>query len=177
MRFDWRGPRATVLVFLAASGLYLNTWGHGFHYDDFHSLVNNPHIRTLAEVPAFFRDPTLFSANPESAMYRPLLLVSYALNYAVGGLQPAGYHLANALLHGINAGLVHRLLLALGQGGLALPAAFIFGLSPVNSEAVNYVSSRSELLMASFFLLACLAHLRGGWVGGAAGAGAGAWRY
>lgn len=173
MRFDWRGPRATVIVALAAAGLYLNTWGHGFHYDDFHSLVNNPHIRTLAEVPAFFLDPSLFSANPESAMYRPVLLVSYALNYAAGGLQPAGYHLANALIHGINAGLVHRLLLALGQGGLALPAAFIFGLSPVNAEAVNYVSSRSELLMASFFLLACLAHLRGGRGWGPVGLGAG----
>lgn len=173
MRFNCRSPWATALVSLVAAGLYFNTWGHGFHYDDFHSLVNNPHIRTLAEVPAFFRDPTLFSANPESAMYRPVLLVSYALNYAAGGIQPGGYHLVNALLHGLNAGLVHRLLLALGQGGLALPAAFIFGLSPVNAEAVNYVSSRSELLMASFFLLACLAQLRGGWAGGVAGLGAG----
>ena len=177
MRFDWRGPRATVLVFLAASGLYLNTWGHGFHYDDFHSLVNNPHIRTLAEVPAFFRDPTLFSANPESAMYRPVLLVSYALNYAVGGCSRPGTTWPTPCSTGSTPAWSTACSWPWGRGGLALPAAFIFGLSPVNSEAVNYVSSRSELLMASFFLLACLAHLRGGWVGGAAGAGAGAWRY
>jgi tetratricopeptide (TPR) repeat protein len=169
-----RGPWATALVALAATCLYLNTWGHGFHFDDFHSVVHNPHLRSLRQIPAFFADPSLFSANPESAMYRPVLLVSYALNYAVGGLEPGGYHLANALLHGVNAGLVHRLLLALGQGGLALPAALVFGATPANAEAVNYVSSRSELLMATFFLLACLAHRRGGWAGGIAGAGAGA---
>jgi Flp pilus assembly protein TadD len=169
MRFDCRGPWATVLASLVAAGLYLDTWDHGFHYDDFHSLVNNPHIRTLAEIPSFFRDPALFSVNPESAMYRPVLLASYVLNYAAGGLKPGGYHLVNALLHGLNAGLVHRLLLALGQGGLALPAALIFALSPVNAEAVNYVSSRSELLMACFFLLAGLAHRRGGWAGEMAG--------
>ncbi|MCC7260979.1 MAG: tetratricopeptide repeat protein [Candidatus Latescibacteria bacterium] len=169
-----RGARGTALVALLAAGLYLNTWSHGFHYDDFHSLVHNPHLRSLGKLPAFFTDPTLFSTNPESAMYRPVLLVSYALNYALGGMEPGGYHLANALIHGVNAGLVHRLLLALGQGGLALPAALVFALTPANSEAVNYVSSRSELLMATFFLLACLAHLRGGPVGKAAGMGAAA---
>ncbi len=157
-----RGGRGTALVALLAAGLYLDTWSHGFHYDDFHSLVHNPHLRSLRNLPAFFTDPALFSANPESAMYRPVLLVSYAINYALGGLNPGAYHLGNALIHGLNAALVHRLLLALGQGGLALAAALVFGLSPANSEAVNYVSSRSELLMAFFFLLACLGHLRGG---------------
>jgi len=163
---------ATALAALAAGGLYLNTWSHGFHYDDFHSLVHNPHIRGLEKIPAFFTDPSLFSTNPESAMYRPVLLVSYALNHALGGLAPGGYHLVNALLHGLNAGLVHRLCLALGQGGLALPTALVFGLTPANSEAANYVSSRSELLMAAFFLLACLGHLRGGPAGQALGGGA-----
>lgn len=167
-----RGAWGTALVALLAAGLYLDTWRHGFHYDDFHSLVHNPHIRSLGNLPAFFRDPSLFSANPESAMYRPVLLASYAVNYALGGLEPGWYHLGNALIHGLNAGLVHQLLLGLGQGPLAWPAALLFGLTPANSEAVNYVSSRSELLMATFFLFACVAHLRGGVPAQAAGTGA-----
>lgn len=153
----------TALVFLLACGLYLGTLGHGFHYDDFHSIVHNPHLRSLGNIPAFFRDPALFSANPESAMYRPVLLVSYALNHALGGEGPAGYHLVNALLHGVNAALVFRLSLALGRGAqVALLGAALFALTPLNAEAVNYISSRSEVLMTCFFLLACLAHLRGG---------------
>ena len=143
MRLSCHGLKGTALVSLLAAGLYLNTLGHAFHYDDFHSIVHNPHLRSTANIPAFFRDPALFSTNPESAMYRPVLLVSYALNFALGGLQPAGYHLVNALLHGLNAGLVHRLLLLLGQEWLALLAAFLFALAPVNAEAFNYVSSRS----------------------------------
>ena len=59
--------------------VYAGSFDNAFHYDDIHSLVENPHIRSLANIPAFFSDPTLFSANPDNAMYRPLLLASFAL--------------------------------------------------------------------------------------------------
>ena len=114
-----------LLVFLVASLLYANTLGHGFHYDDFHSVVHNPHIRSLENLPAFFTDPQLFSTDPQQAMYRPVLLVTYALNYAWGAEAPLGYHLVNILLHGANAALVVLLGGTLFGGGrlplLALP--------------------------------------------------------
>jgi len=153
-------------IFLLACTLYANSLGHGFHYDDFHSVVYNPHIRNLDQVPRFFYAPASFSIDPKQAMYRPLLLVSYALNYAWGGYQPAGYHLVNAALHGVNAVLVLLLLLGLGRDRrLALIGAVLFAVHPLNSEAVHYVSSRSELLMANFALAACLAWVRFGRTG------------
>jgi hypothetical protein len=63
---------------LALGLVYHASFANGFHYDDFHSIVENPHIRSLAQIPAFFSDPSTFSSMPERAMYRPLLLVSYA---------------------------------------------------------------------------------------------------
>jgi hypothetical protein len=45
----------------------------GFHYDDQHSLLDNPHIRDLGNLPRFFIDPTAFPAHPEFAMHRPLV--------------------------------------------------------------------------------------------------------
>jgi hypothetical protein len=67
----------------------------GLHYDVQHSLLDNPHIRDLGNLPRFFIDPTAFSAHPEFAMYRPLGLVAHALNFAIGDYDPWGYQLLN----------------------------------------------------------------------------------
>lgn len=152
---------AAALVAVVTLVAYSGAVGHGFHYDDFHSVVRNPAIRSLANVPRFFTDPGLFSVNAESAMYRPLLLTSYALNRAATGAGPRGFHAANIVLHTANALLVLLLVLQLGQGlrGAALASA-LFALCPLNVEATVYVSSRSELLMALFFLASCWAHCR-----------------
>lgn len=129
--------------------VYGNSLQGSFHYDDFHSLVQNPHIRSLGNIPAFFTRPALFSADPDKAMYRPALLVSYAFNYAAGGYTVWGYHLFNLALH-LGCGLwVWRIGLAsgCGQGG-AWAAALLFFLHPLATEPVNYLSSRSESLAA-----------------------------
>jgi len=147
-------------LFFLCCALYAGTLGHGFCFDDIHSIARNPHIRTLDHLGQYFVDPSLFSVNPESAMYRPLLLVSYALNWSLTGAEPWSYHAVNVLLHGTNAALVFVLLLVLGVGrGTAALAALLFGTNPVNAEAVSYVSSRSELLMGALVLVACVLHV------------------
>ena len=160
-----------LLVLVLPLLVYLNSQQNAFHYDDSHAIVDNPHIRTLANLPAYFVDPTLFSAKPEYAMYRPLLLGSFALNYALSGYEVWSYHLFNIALHLWAVWLVFRIgELLLGDRGWAGLAALIFGVHPVNSEAVNYISSRSEVLAAAFFLWALLLFLRRrgeAWVGGA----------
>ena len=154
-----------VILFVCGSGIYIEAVGHRFHYDDFHSIVENPHIRTLANVGRFFLDPSQFSTHGHNPMYRPLLLASYAVNHAVDDLNPRGYHLFNVLLHGINGILVYALLRALTPTTVAFSAACLFAIHPINSEAANYVSSRSEMLMAGFFLASCIAWVRFGVTG------------
>jgi hypothetical protein len=92
---------------------------------------------------------------------RPLLKLSYALNFAVSG-HPAGFRLVNVLIHATNAALVCWLLRERGRRvGLtdaraafaALTAASLFALHPVQTEAVTYISGRSSSLMALFCLL------------------------
>ena len=148
-------------IFGAAIALYWGSLDHGFHYDDFHSVVRNPHIRSIGNVSRFFLDPSTFSEEAENAMYRPVLLATYALNFSSSGLDARAFHRTNVLLHGLNAGLVFLFLLQLvGDRKMAGGAALLFAVHPINSEAVNYVSSRSELLMATFLLLACVLYLR-----------------
>ena len=173
--------RATALGALAlALGLaYGASFGNSFHYDDFHSIVDNPGIRTLANLPRFFVDPEMFSADAEKRMYRPLLLSTYALNYAWGEYKVSSYHLVNLSLHALCSLLVWGLAAQL-HGGVsrAFFCGLLFAAHPLGSEPVNYISSRSELLMAVFFLASCLAYIRfirfggGSWYGRALGAAA-----
>ena len=82
-------------------------------------------------------------------MYRPVLLASYALNYAWAGVDPRSFHVVNVLLHAANAVLLLYLAIALGFAPFAAwAAAAIFAFHPLAVETVHYVSSRSEGLMA-----------------------------
>jgi protein O-mannosyl-transferase len=125
-----------------------------FHYDDQHSVVDNPHIRSLEQIPRFFIDPGAFSVDAERGMYRPVLLASYALDHAVHGGTARGYLWTNLLLHVLNVVLVTWLAWRLtGRSLLALLAGALFGLHPGATEPVHYVSARSDSLVAFFVLL------------------------
>ena len=141
---------------------YVNFASGAFHYDDFHSLVQNPHIRTLANIPDFFTEPATFSADVEKKMYRPVLLLSYAVQYAVHGYEPLGFLLANLLIHIVASILVCALAGdLLGSRRAGLVAALFFAAHPIAGEPVNYISSRSESLAACFYLATLLLAVQG----------------
>ena len=161
MGIDYAKPwwRPALLILVCAC-CYANSLEGSFHYDDFHSIVDNPGVRDLDQVGRFFHDTTYFSGDHEKRMFRPLLLVTFALNYAAGEYSVLGYHLVNIFLHAVCVVLVWALSLRLRMGeDRALICALLFAVHPLASEPANYISSRSELLMACFFLSACVAHL------------------
>ncbi|MEC7843064.1 MAG: tetratricopeptide repeat protein [Candidatus Latescibacterota bacterium] len=164
------------LILAVCFGVYANSLHNSFHYDDFHSIVNNINIRGFGgdfgrdydRVQKFFSDPGMFSVDSKKGMYRPLLLVSYALNYALGdalirregteagegGFDVTGYHLVNIIIHGLNSCLLFWLALLLTRNrATALTAGLLFALHPLGTEPVNYISSRSESQAALFYLL------------------------
>ena len=143
--------------------VYFNSLENSFHYDDEHSIQNNIHLRALGNIPTFFVDPATFSRDADKGMYRPLLLLTYALNYAWGGYEVLGYHVVNLFLHALNACLVWWLVCAMhDRREVALLAGLLFALHPLGSEPVNYISSRSESLAAVFYLLGMAAFISGG---------------
>ncbi len=148
-----------MVVALAAA--HWSSLGNSFQYDDFHSIVDNPHISRLSGIPRFFTTPEMFSVDPARAMPRPLLLVTYALNYRIHADEVRGYRVVNLALHGLATGLVYGLTLQLGGVRVAAAAAaMLFALHPVNVEAATYISSRSESLAACFVLAALVLYLR-----------------
>jgi hypothetical protein len=95
---------------------------------------------------------------------RPLLMLSYVLNHRLGGFDPFGFHLTNVLLHGLNAVLLRQLVLTLlSQAPLVERIAakwrklliyallLLFLTTPIQTESVAYISSRSEVLAATFY--------------------------
>jgi len=80
--------RLCASLFLLAVLSHLNSIPGAFHYDDAHSIVENRAIRDLGNILHFFIEPALFSNERNMAMYRPLVTLSYAFNYALDGLQP-----------------------------------------------------------------------------------------
>lgn len=148
---------AWVWVSLVLTGLavYATTMDHPFVYDDLHSIKYNPHIRELSGIPRFFTDPHTFSTLRAGYMFRPVLMASYAVNYWLGGQNPYGYRAVNLAIHLLCSGLCFHLAWRLAGSlrvGAALGAAFL--LHPAHAEVVNYISARSDGLVAVLYLAA-----------------------
>jgi len=101
------------------------------------------------------------------SLYRPVTTLTYALNYAIGGLDPWGYHLVNVLLHAANSALIYLLLRTLSESrGLALVTAIAFAVRPIHTDAVANVAGRADLLACGFLVGAWLLALREDRAGG-----------
>ncbi len=146
---------AAAVVLIAAA--YASSLHNSFHFDDAHVIQNNAAIRSLHNVPLFFSDAHAFSSLPQNATYRPLVTLSLALDYARGALDPYPYHVTQiALLIATGALLVAFFIPLIGEWP-ALFAATLFCLHTANTETMNLISARSELLstvglLASFVL-------------------------
>jgi Tfp pilus assembly protein PilF len=130
--------------------VYLPSLAGGFLYDDVYLIVHNRSLRHLGDL------GTVLSADPT----RPLLSLTFALNYALGGLAAWHYHLVNVLVHAGNAALVGALFAWMARRSgkppaVAMVAASLFAVTPMAAETVAYVASRSTLL-STFFALASL---------------------
>ncbi|HTY09142.1 MAG TPA: tetratricopeptide repeat protein [Candidatus Edwardsbacteria bacterium] len=149
-------PRWPVVLLLAALTLaaYWPVLSAGFIYDDKLFVVDNPAIRGWGSLPGFFADPAGTTASvPWPGIWRPLRTASYALDYTLWGLRPLGFHLTGLLLHFCSGLLLAALAAFLLESELAgAVAAALFLLHPVQTEAVSWVASRGDLLMALFLL-------------------------
>jgi Flp pilus assembly protein TadD len=159
-------PVWMVLV-LAALLAYANSFSNPFLLDDKTSVTTNAQIRTLWPLSMPLSPP---DETPVAG--RPLVNLTFALNYALGGLDARGYHLGNLAIHLLAAlvllALVRRVLTlgalapAFGARATALAAAcaLIWGLHPLHTEIVNYVSQRTTALMGLFYLLTLYCSVR-----------------
>ncbi len=141
---------------LAAAVVYISSFSGVFQFDDYKVIVNYARAHSLASWLYYF-----------SHHIRPLLKVSYMLNWITGtGL--FGFHLFNLAVHVVNTVLVYYITRRFLSRKEHLPfvnaaflAALLFGLHPIQTEAVTYISGRSVSLMTTFYLGSMLAYIKG----------------
>ena len=148
---------------------YANHFNNTFHFDDSHTIQENTAIRHLKNIPHFFSDPTMFSANPQHHHLRPLVTTTLAIDYWLGGgLYPFFFQLSTFLWH-IGLGILLFFVYRKIAGNvikhkwvdfLALAAAALFSLHTAVAETVNYIISRSDVLSTFFIVLSLFLYIQ-----------------
>ena len=154
--------RQTLLLCLLLFSAVLVSYSSVIHnqfldYDDDRYITENPSVKaglTWATVEWAF-------TTAEEANWHPLTWLSHELDFTLFGLNPAGHHAVNVLLHAANAVLLFLLLQsATGFRWRSLMVAALFALHPINVESVAWAAERKNVLSMLFFLLALYAY---GW--------------
>lgn len=152
---------AAPILILAVLSAYAEILYQGvFQFDDYNVIVGNPNVHHLQD---------WFHALGHGI--RPLLKLSYTLNWIMGNGDILHFQLSNLFIHGINTGLVFLLSRRFIENHpkihpetrsrapeIACLSAAIFALHPIQTEAISYISGRSAALMSSFYLAGLLHH-------------------
>lgn len=155
-----RPALCTALLVIAVLAVYGRTLTHGFVWDDHQIIVNNQVLEGLSTIPRLFLVED--TVEESTGYYRPVTYITFAIERALWGEAPAGYHALNLFLHTAAVLLFRAVAAALfNNRRLAFVAALVLALHPVATETVCFLAGgRNTLLAACFGLLALLGHIR-----------------
>ncbi|HEX9149812.1 MAG TPA: hypothetical protein VF958_11680, partial [Thermoanaerobaculia bacterium] len=152
--------RAALLI-VACVVCYANGLTGDFTYDDKAIVRDNPRLRAPAGLVSIFTTSYFGGPRGQGTGYRPILLVTYAIQRWLHGGAVFGFHVVNLALHVIVTLLLARLLAQLGvPDTVAFGAALLFAVHPIHVEAVTSLVGRGETLAAAFVLGVLLLALR-----------------
>lgn len=134
--------------------------GNGFAYDDRWIILENKRVHSLHEMWRFFGE-TYWPNSRGAALYRPLTITFYAIEWAIGAGSPKVYHAVNVGLYAVVSVLVLLLALECLPRRAAWVAAALFAVHPVHVEAVGNVVGQAELWTALIVISAVVLYLRG----------------
>jgi hypothetical protein len=152
------------VICLVTFGIYWNALQGDFIWDDRGLILDSSsYLGDWRNVFSSFTKP-FFGTTP---FYRPLLIVSFILDYQLWGLNAFGYHFSNVVLHALNALMVYLLaFLLFKQKTFAWIAGLLFATHPIQTEAVAWISGRNDVLLTFFSLLTIICYLRWRMLGG-----------
>jgi protein O-mannosyl-transferase len=151
---SWNWKQLAILI-ACTSLIYSITLTYDFvNYDDYYLVYQNESfLKDPANIFSSFSTSAFTSWRQESIYYRPILLVSYILDYQIWKLNPAGYHFTNIILHLFSAIFVYSLFNSLTrERWFALLGALIFSLHPINVESVAWIAGRNDILLGLFII-------------------------
>ena len=132
-----------------------------FIWDDEHLVRDNLYIRDSSHISDIFTKDIAAGSGKDSFSYRPLQILSYALNYSLFKLDVRGYHLTNILAHILVALVIFWLASLIFEDRLlALFSSVLFLVHPIHTAAVAYISGRADSMSALFMLLCFILYVR-----------------
>lgn len=159
-----RNSKAIILIIVLVSAVYAVSLVNKFILDDVITVTKNDFIKTWDNFPLIFNKAYL-SSEPElvhfrvfgrgsgEISYRPIVTITYFIDYFFWKLNPFGYHFTNLFLHIFNVILLYFFMnLIVKNKKIALITSLLFALHPVNANTVNAISFREDLLMFLFFI-------------------------
>ncbi|MBW1817694.1 MAG: tetratricopeptide repeat protein [Deltaproteobacteria bacterium] len=136
------------ILYLLSVVVYGNSLSNQFVFDDYDIFVNRVEITSFTYVPRVLGLITGYT------YYRPVRMISYMLDYFLFGPDPLGFHIFNILYHVLAAVFVYVIVFHMGRRhGVALLAAAIFAVHPIQTDAVTYLSGRRDVLFSLFYLM------------------------
>jgi len=142
-----------ILIFMLVFAAYFNSLHNDFIWDDEFLVRDNNYIKSFTHIPDIFKSYLAASSGTVNTFYRPLQELSYTIDHSLWGYKPFGFHLTNLILHGLCAIAVYLLASMILKNSLAaFITAALFGVHPINTEAVTYVAGRADSLYLLFLL-------------------------
>src|ERR1700722_11316674 len=150
----WKTPALFVCIAALATIVYSNHFGNEFHFDDYHTIVQNPYIRNIHSLPRFFVDKESSSILPANRAWRPLVSASLAIDYWLGNaVKPLYFHLSTFFWFLVLLAVMFALFRTIFDQARTHPqntwlAAFataLFAVHPAVAETVNYIIQRADL--------------------------------
>jgi len=142
-----------LLLLMAVTVLaYRGLWAAGFVWDDIPLIVQNQALADWSIASIFGSDLWADSGAGEvaSGYYRPLVLLSFAFDRAVFGLNPLGFHVHSLIWHLLAVLGLYRLCRGMIGKDAAFVGACLFALHPAQSEVVSWIAARNDLMAAAF---------------------------
>lgn len=157
--------KALIFLLLAAAcaGAYANAPKGQFVWDDINLIVMDYQIRDFSFIKdVFTRDFFGFQDNARKyGYYRPMITISFMIDYQLWKLKPWGYHVTNVLTHFVSTIFVFLIFLRLFDRKPLGPfiGALLFAVHPIHTESVTWISGRTDTICAQFFFIALWAFM------------------
>ncbi len=145
-----------IFIFCIAFLLFLNSIGNDFVFDDRIVVERNELVKDPSQITRIFSTPYHYGyRGANTGLYRPVTILSFAVNYAVSGFSKHSFHIVNIFLHSLVSLFIFLLLLEIdGRISLAFASSLFFASHPIHTEVVSNIAGRAELLSSLFFIIA-----------------------
>jgi len=151
-KFPWLTVAVIILIGIA---VYLTSLSGEFIWDDIHFISDNTYLRSPSYLPLILTGDVAAGSGEVYNYYRPLTTVTYLFDFSFWRLNPVGYHISGILLHIlVGVALYFFLLLLFRDPLVALIAALLYIVHPIQTETVAYISGRPDSL-AVLCMMAC----------------------